>query len=360
VGRHTQTKVAVPSLRDSGMDDRILRLSDAAPSGLGQWYASMDLKQLRCFLGVAESGGFSRAAVRLSIAQPVLSRQIKLLEAELGAELFYRNGRGIVLSEAGKLLETYARSILNLVDQAQLEIGSLRAVPRGRVAIAMPPSIGWMLTGPLVLRCREAFPEILLHLAEGFSGHVAEWLSTGRVDIGIVYQAPRLAMLTSEPLLCDELFLLGAADDPEDLGGETIDTARLAEIPLILPAQPHGLRLLIDSELEKLGLTPRVEFEVEAMPSTLSLVERGFGYTVLSEGAVKHLLNAGRIRAWSLTNPTIKRELLLATSTQRPMSVATRLVTRLIRDEVQAILRGDTDEKRNAPVERKSRARVKA
>ena len=87
-----------------------------------------------------------RAAVRLSIAQPVLSRQIKLLEAELGAELFYRNGRGIVLSEAGKLLETYARSILNLVDQAQLEIGSLRAVPRGRVAIAMPPSIGWMLT----------------------------------------------------------------------------------------------------------------------------------------------------------------------------------------------------------------------
>ena len=165
MGRHTQTKVAVPSLRDSGMDDRILRLSDAAPSGLGQWYASMDLKQLRYFLGVAESGGFSRAAVRLSIAQPVLSRQIKLLEAELGAELFYRNGRGIVLSEAGKLLETYARSILNLVDQAQLEIGSLRAVPRGRVAIAMPPSIGWMLTGPLVLRCREAFPEILLQMA---------------------------------------------------------------------------------------------------------------------------------------------------------------------------------------------------
>lgn len=339
------------------MDDRLLRLIDAAPSGLGQWYASMDLKQLRYFLGVAESGSFSRAAVRLSIAQPVLSRQIKLLETELSAELFYRNGRGIVLSEAGKLLETYARSILKLVDQAQLEIGSLRAVPRGRVAIAMPPSIGWMLTGPLVLRCREAFPEILLHLAEGFSGHVAEWLSTGRVDIGIVYQAPRLAMLTSEPLLSDELILLGAADDPAGLGGESVDTARLAEIPLILPAQPHGLRLLIDSELEKLGLTPRVEFEVEAMPSTLSLVERGIGYTVLSEGAVKHLLNAGRIRAWSLTNPTIKRELLLATSTQRPMSVATRLVTRLIRDEVQAILRGNADQSRALATEKRSRIR---
>ena len=299
--------------------------------------------------------------MRLSIAQPVLSRQIKLLETELGAELFYRNGRGIVLSEAGKLLETYARSILKLVDQAQLEIGSLRAIPRGRVAIAMPPSIGWMLTGPLVLRCREAFPDILLHLAEGFSGHVAEWLSTGRVDIGIVYQAPRLAMLTSEPLFSDELILLGAADDPAGLGGTSVDTARLAEIPLILPAQPHGLRLLIDSELEKLGLTPRVEFEVEAMPSTLSLVEQGIGYTVLSEGAVKHLLNAGRIRAWSLVNPTIKRELMLATSTQRPMSVATRLVTRLIRDEVQAILQGNLDQGRAVPSEKRVReAPVKA
>jgi LysR family nitrogen assimilation transcriptional regulator len=162
-------------------------------------------------------------------------------------------------------------------------------------------------------------------------------------------------MLTSEPLLSDELILLGAADDPAGLGGDSVDTERLAEIPLILPAQPHGLRLLIDSELERLGLAPRVEFEVEAMPSTLSLVERGIGYTVLSEGAVTHLLNAGRIRAWSLTNPTIKRELLLATSTQRPMSVATRLVTRLIRDEVQAILRGNHNRGRSASSERHMR-----
>ena len=300
----------------------------------------MELKQLTYFLGVAESGSFSRAAVRLAVAQPILSRQIKLLESEFGVELLYRNGRGVVLSEEGKLLKTYARSVVALVEKAQSEIGSLRAEPRGRVAIAMPPSIGWMLTGPLVLRCREAFPEILLHMAEGFSGHVAEWLSTGRVDIGIVYQAPRLSTLATEPLLSDELILLGAIDDPAGLGGDSVPTKRLADIPVILPARPHGLRVLIDNELEKLGLTACVAFEVDAMPSTLSLVERGVGYTVLSEGAVKHLLNAGRIRAWSLTSPTLRRELLLATSTQRPMSVATRLVARLIRDEVQVILRG--------------------
>jgi LysR family transcriptional regulator, nitrogen assimilation regulatory protein len=314
----------------------------------------MELKQLSYFLGIAECGSFSKAAVRLSVAQPILSRQIKLLETELGVELFYRNGRGVVLSEAGRLLETYAQSVVNLVDKASSEIGSLRAAPQGRVAIAMPPSIGWVLTGPLVLRCREAFPEIFLHMAEGFSGHVAEWLSTGRVDVGIVYQAPRLSTLATEPLFSDDLILLGAIDDPAGLGGDSVPTARIADIPVILPARPHGLRVLIDNELEKLGLTACIAFEVDAMPSTLSLVERGVGYTVLSESAVKHLLNAGRIRSWSLTGPTLRRELLLATSTQRPMSVATRLVARLIRDEIQAILRDATMPPGRARAERMS------
>jgi len=303
--------------------------------------ASMELKQLGYFLAVADSGSFSKAAVRLSVAQPILSRQIKLLETQLDAELFYRNGRGVVLSEAGRLLETYARSIVGLVDRAHAEIGALRAQPRGRVAIAMPPSIGWVLTGPLVVRCREAYPEIILHLAEGFSGHVAEWLSTGRVDIGIVYQSPRLLTLSTEALLTDELFLLGAVDDPARLSGDSVPMAKLAEVPMILPARPHGLRVLIDSELEKLGVSASVVFEVDAMPSTLSLVEQGVGYTVLSVGAVRHLLNAGRIRSWSLTEPTLRRELLLATSTQRPMSVATRLVARLIRAQVRASLRNE-------------------
>src|ERR1700729_3663966 len=257
----------------------------------------MEFRQLSYFLEIAQSGSFSKAAVRLSVAQPILSRQIKLLESELGVELLYRNGRGIVLSEVGKLLESYAHSVVKLVGQARSEIDAMRLTPQGQVAIAMPPSIGWVLTGPLVLRCRKAFPNIAMHVVEGFSGHVAEWLSTGRVDIGIVYQAPRLPTLATEPLFSDELILLGAVNDPAGLGGTGVETARLAEIPMILPARPHGLRVLVDNALAQLGVSARVELEVDAMPPT---------------------------------------------STQRPMSIATRLVTRLIRDQVQGILRGHT------------------
>jgi LysR family transcriptional regulator, nitrogen assimilation regulatory protein len=293
----------------------------------------MDLKQLSYFLSVSEAGSFSKAAVLLSVAQPILSRQIKLLETELGVELLYRNGRGIVLSEAGIILEKYARTALDTVDRARTEISALKAVPQGRVVIAMPPSIGWVLTGPLVRRCREAFPNITLHVVEGFSGHVAEWLSTGRIDVGIVYNASRRSSLNTEPLFSDDLVLLGPASNPAGLEGASVPAARLADLPLILPARPHGLRVLVDQTLAQLNLVAHVEFEVDAMPSTLGLVEEGLGYTILSETAATQRIGEGRIRAWAIVEPVMPRQLMLATSTQRPMSVATRLVTRLIRDQ---------------------------
>ena len=294
----------------------------------------MELKQLSYFLSVAEAGSFSKAAVLMSVAQPVLSRQMKLLETELGVELFYRNGRGTILSEAGKLLNVHAKAVMDALDQARAEITATRSAPQGRVVIAMPPSIGWVLTTALVRRCRAEFPDISLHVAEGFSGHVTEWLSTGRIDIGIVYNAPRRPTLTTEPLFADELVLLGPADASPGIGdGDTIRAEDLRSVPLILPARPHGLRVLIDDVLHKLGFEARVELEVDAMTTTLSLVEQGAGYTILSETAAQHLLGAGRIRSWLIVDPVIPRKLMLATSTQRPMSVATRIVTRMIREQ---------------------------
>jgi len=309
-----------------------------APSGAARsMVPAMELKQLSYFLAVSEAGSFSRAAAILAVTQPVLSRQVKLLETELGVELLYRNGRGTVPTEAGKLLEGFARTALGALDRARAEVSALRAAPQGRVVIAMPPSIGWLLTGPLVRSCRSALPNIRVHMVEGFSGHVAEWLSTGRIDIGIVYGALRRASLNTELLFTDDLALLGPAGNPAGLAGDTVPARKLAEIPLILPARPHGLRVMVDQVLDQLGVAPRVEFEVDAMPSTLGLVEEGVGYTVLTETAATQRIGAGRIRSWAIVEPVMTRQLMLATSTQRPMSVATRLVTRLIRQEAAAV-----------------------
>jgi LysR family nitrogen assimilation transcriptional regulator len=298
----------------------------------------MELRQLEYFIAIADAGTFSQAAIRLSVGQPVLSRQIKALEQELGATLYYRTGRGIVLSEAGKSFEQHARAVLEAMAGAKSAIYALEATPTGRVVIGMPPSVGAVLTVPLVQQFRVEFPQVSLGVIEGFSGHVLEWLASGRVDVAVLYNAPRISTLSTEPLLTDELFLLGPVDDPANAGPGPLPASRLAEIPLILPSRPHGLRLLVDDFLSRIGVAPNVQVEVDAMPSTLSLVESGVGYTILSYSCVHHLISAGRIRCWPIVQPTMTRSLVIATSTQRPMTKAVKALTRIVSGQVHALV----------------------
>jgi LysR family nitrogen assimilation transcriptional regulator len=296
-----------------------------------------DLKQLQLFTAVAEFGSFSRAAVALSVSQPVISRQIKALEEELGVSLLYRNGRGIVLTEAGKLLENYASAILEQASRAKSELAALRSNPRGTIVIGMPPSVGVVLTTPLVRSFRGAFPQISMRVIEGFSGHLLEWLVMGKIDVAVLYNAPRMNNLMAEPLLRDELFLLGAKDDPCQVGEGPVEASMLAKLPMILPARPHGLRLLLDQVLGQAGIEPQIALEVDAMPSTLRLVEGGIGYTILSYSSVHHLVAERRIKYWPIKNPALVRELILATSSQRPTTTAIRALTLHIREEVKTL-----------------------
>jgi LysR family nitrogen assimilation transcriptional regulator len=299
----------------------------------------MDIKQLKVFSAAAEFGSFSRAAVALSIAQPALSRHVKALETELGVKLFYRNGRGIILTEAGKLLDQYAKGILESAARAASEIAALQSKPRGSVAIGMPPSVGSVLTVPLVQKFCAAYPQISMRIVEGFSGHVLEWLLTGKIDIAVLYNAPSMSNVLSEPLLRDELVLLGATKDPSKLPLGPVPAKKFAEIPMILPSRPHGLRLLLDQVLGKAGIIPMIVLEVEAMPSTLNLVELGIGYTILSYSTVHHLVKAGRIKCFPIVRPQLTRQLLLSTSSQRPMTMATRVMTKMVAAQVLELVR---------------------
>jgi LysR family nitrogen assimilation transcriptional regulator len=298
----------------------------------------MELRQLEYFIAIAETGAFSRAALRLGVAQPVLSRQMRALEQELGTELYHRTGRGIVLSEAGKLLEQHARGVLETTAGAKRAINALGSAPSGRVVIGMPPSVGAVLTAPIVRQFHAEFPRISLGVMEGFSGHVLEWLTTGRIDVAVLYNAPRTSALVTDPLLTDELFLLGPTHDPAHAGDGDVPAVRLAELPMILPSRPHGLRVLVDDFLARAGVVPNVRVEIDAMPSTLSLVESGIGYTILSYSCVHHLIEAGRIRRWSIVEPAMTRSLVVATSTQRPVTRAARALAGFVRRQVDQLV----------------------
>lgn len=301
----------------------------------------MELRHLKVLLAVAEAGSISKAAAMLSVAQPMLSRQIKALEAEVGTELFLRNGRGVVLTEAGRLLATRAEFAVNTIDRAADELRALQEVPTGQVVIGVPPTVGTVLTLPLVREFRAEFPKVALRVVEGFSGYVLEWLSVGRVDVAVIYDAPKSSTLLTEHLHDEEIYLIGSAKPyPDDLpDGAVLNGSSVSRLPLILPSPRHGLRILLDNIFARHRLVPWVDVEADSLPSILALVEDGIGYTVLPYAPVHHLLEAGRMRHWRIEKPSISRRLVLATSTSRTTTPATRALTKMVREQVRTLVK---------------------
>jgi LysR family transcriptional regulator, nitrogen assimilation regulatory protein len=309
-----------------------------AKSGRNRREAVLELKQLRYFLAVAEHGAFSKAAMVLSIGQPVLSRHIRCLEEELGMDLLYRNGRGIMMTEAGERVAEHARMVVGAELALRADVDAFRASPTGKLAIGLPPSVAPVMSAPLITRFREKYPHIKLRLQEGFNGHVVEWLSKGRIDVAVLYNAPKASTLITEPLIEEELLLIGPRDTPEALRSGAVPVAKLGELPLILPSHPHGIRILVETLLSTVDIVPNIECEIDSLSTTLQLVERGVGYTILPYASVIGSVNAGQVLALRISGRSLSRQLVLATSTQRPTTLATRALTQAVKQLVSDLV----------------------
>src|SRR6201746_701710 len=147
----------------------------------------MDLKQLRTFRAVAELGSLSKAADRLRAAQPSHSRHIKLLEHELRVELFVRNGRGMLLTSAGRMLLDRTTGLVRQIEQVRDDLQSASGKPSGRVILGLVPTVSAVLSGRLARRVLTEFPDVSLRIVESYGGHLVEWLHRGEMDLAIVY-----------------------------------------------------------------------------------------------------------------------------------------------------------------------------
>jgi LysR family nitrogen assimilation transcriptional regulator len=169
----------------------------------------MDIKELRNFMHVARAGSVSRAAEELRLAQPALSRQIKKLEHEFGVALFARHGRGVRLSAAGSLLLERAEAITQLVHQTGEEIRDRRAPTGGRITVGAPPAAGRLLIPAFAERFQKAWPQTTLHMREGVSSSLQEWLLEKRIDIAILHNPPHLESFDIRPLLSERMLVIG-------------------------------------------------------------------------------------------------------------------------------------------------------
>ena len=300
----------------------------------------MDLKQLTYFVRVAEMGSFTRAATALNVAQPALSRQIRLLEVELRQNLLKRNGRGASPTEAGQLLLQHGRGILHQVERAQEELEQARNKLGGKVALGMPPSVARVLTVPLTRAFREKMPDAHLSISEGLTAAMQESLLNGRLDIALLYNAKATAGLEISHLVQEELWLVQVRQSAlqEDPPPPPIRLKEVAKLPLVIPSRPNAIRMHVESEMAGIGCRPNIALEIDGVTSILELVADGAGSAILSRNAVTRSINPSAFSKRAISEPQLSIELSSVVSSLRPTTLTQQGTLSLIRETAQKLL----------------------
>ena len=293
----------------------------------------MDIKQLKTFICVADCGSISRASDRLRIAQPALSRQIKLLEHEIGVPLFDRHVRGMNLTEAGTELLSRVSGLIYQLEQSVLDLKSLNEEVRGNVTIGVLPTITEMFAVKLLKRTRETLPAVTIHLREAYSVNLVEWLQAGDLDIAFLYGPPSAYQLSSIGLLHEDIVLLSPPGSLKDYG-DSIHIRDIATLPLALPSRPFGPRLIVDRIAKSADVELVSIFDVDSFRVITSMVVAGYCHAFMPISSVVHLKKDGLLELRQIEPGPVNRHLILASASRRPATRAVIAVTQIIKQQI--------------------------
>lgn len=296
----------------------------------------MDFKRLGYFAVVAELGSLSKTSARVGIAQPSLSRQMRMLEEELGVRLFSRGARGMALTPAGNLLYARIAEPLREIGHAIYEVRSLPTQSGGEVVLGMPPTMVQAIAGAVARRVAISAPKIRLRFVDAYSGYLQMWLEQGELDAAILY-GPTPSGFNATLLLEDELVLVGPAQSP--FANEMVEGKRLEDLPLILSSPAHGLRAVIEEAAAKAEIRLNIVTQADSYQLLKELVESGMGYTLLPHCGVAREVATGRLSFARLRKPHFTRQLFYAMRADAEAPRAVLQVEDCVRQEIAAINR---------------------
>ena len=268
----------------------------------------MDLRRLSHFLAVADHGGFTRASKAVFVAQPALSLAVRELEEELGAELFYRVGRGVRLTPAGQALLGPARQALRDVDTARAAVASVTGLVTGSLSLGSLPTLAADPLAGLVGRFRTGHPGVLVDLAAPEdTADLAELLQSGQCELGLAEGATLPAGLTTHELTRQKLLVILP---PGTIRPSRLAVAELGSVPFIAAPPGTSSRRLLDEALTGAGLSPRIAVVTAQREAILPLVLAGAGAALLPEPLAQVAARLGAVV--SDPHPPITRSIVLA------------------------------------------------
>ncbi|MEJ8846278.1 LysR family transcriptional regulator [Variovorax rhizosphaerae] len=291
----------------------------------------MDLRQVRYFVTVAEKGSISAAAATLHVAQSAVSRQMRLLEEDMGGPLFNRSIAGVALTDSGLMFLERARFILREVESATQDVSNFNRGMRGfhrdvrgSVRMSAAPTIGQALHGRLALDFRARFPQVQLELTESWSEDALHRLSTGTIDMAIVSNPGNLEHIDFTPLMKQEtaVFCLPGA---KLATRSSVHARELRKLPIIIS---QGLRRSLEAQHG--AMQPVIQ--MDGLEGIAQLTRAGIGVAVMP-GSVLRTSNlwqglvALRIQGFSVTRA-------LAVAKGRPVSLAAKVFRGAIEEQV--------------------------
>ena len=281
------------------------------------------------FVRVAELGSLTHAAAALNVPQSVISRQIGALERECGTRLFRRTGRGVVLTDFGQQIFPRVKVLMAQADQLSDDIRTSSGEPLGEVRLGLLPSVVPTLSGSLYREVALRFPKIRLHLTEGSSVQLEDWLNQGRLDLSLLLREDDTNQPGDVTLRKVRLSLIAPIGDSL-LTESTVRFQQLAALPLVLPGEPHLLRSRLNALAMQRQVKLKVAVEADSIRLQEEIVAAGGGYAIVAEPAVTP--SPPRFRSALIVDPELSRRVVLSTTLLRPQVLATRAVSTLVQE----------------------------
>ena len=291
----------------------------------------MDIRALKCFIWTAELGNITRASAELGIVQSALSRKLQNIEQELGAALFVRLPRGIQLTPAGQQFLGRARRILRELESARSEISNQAAV-EGAVTLGLSPTLAPIIAPGCLEQVHRDFPDVALKVVEGFSSVMLEPLLSGRIDVAVLTNPPRVSGLRLEPAVSEEVVVVTAPGVRGIQPFYTLD--ELCRTPLLVTS---GFRTVVDDQLRKLGKQLAAGTEIDSVEAIRRIVARGRGVTVMPVSTYQEDIRAGRLDAFHIADANLHRLLVIAMPPENRTSPAMQKIVEVLGRQFSAL-----------------------
>lgn len=299
---------------------------------------TMDTHRLKYFQRIAEVGSISRAAGLLGIAQPALSRQLQLLEEELGVALFRRTRRGVELTDAGERLRASTAAPLRQLELAVQYAGSPLARLERNMLLGLLETTVDVLAAPLINSLITVFPNAVFSVTVGSTDQLVDAMLKGAVDVALINPVPDERVFYRK-MLIEDLVLVGG---PQSLLEAThaVPFIDVVALPLVIPRSPAG----IGHALENASLRTKVNMSYrttsDSLQVTKTLIEAGLVYGILPLSACRREVDDGRLRFAPIREPALTQQLGVAATSQ--LDLPRELTVKLgntIREEVAALIK---------------------